>query len=155
MALGITLRGKKLEEAKRPALKDLHERLGGHKAALQACVSEDSASFDVFMEAMKLPKDNPERKAKMQAALKHAAEVPLKTARLASEAMAGLTVCQGSVSAHVMSDYRSARYLLEAAIRCAAENVFINAEGLEDKAFGEKITAEVKGYLAACETVKA
>lgn len=155
MALGITLRGKKLDEAKKPALRELHERLGGHKAALQACVTEDSASFDVFMEAMKLPKDNPERPVKMQAALKHAAEVPLKTARLASEAMAGLTVCQGSVSAHVMSDYRSARYLLEAAIRCAAENVFINAEGLADKAFGEKITAEVKGYLASCEAVKA
>ncbi|HAN04672.1 MAG TPA: hypothetical protein DCQ25_05360 [Elusimicrobia bacterium] len=129
--------------------------MGAHKAALQSCVAEDAASFDGFMEAMKIPKDNPERKVKMQAALKHAAEVPLKTARLASEAMAGLTVCAGSISSHVMSDFKSARYLLEAAIRCAAENVFINAEGIEDKAFGEKITAEVKGYLAACETVKA
>ncbi|MGD9642218.1 MAG: glutamate formimidoyltransferase [Elusimicrobiales bacterium] len=155
MALGITLRGKKLEEAKRPALLELYERLGGHKAALQTCVSEDSASFDVFMEAMKLPKDNPERKAKMQAALKYAAEVPLKTARLSSEALAGLLVCQDCVAAHVRSDYRSARYLLEAAIRCAAENVFINAEGLEDKAFAEKITAEAKGYLAVCGTAKA
>jgi formiminotetrahydrofolate cyclodeaminase len=118
-------------------------------------VAEDSASFDVFMEAMKIPKDNPERKVKMQAALKHAAEVPLKTARLASEAMAGLMVCSASVAPHVVSDYRSARYQLEAAIRCAAENVFINAEGLEDKAFAEKITAEVKGYLAACEPVRA
>jgi len=155
MALGITLRSKKLEEAKRPALRELYERLGGHKAALQNCVAEDSASFDVFMEAMKLPKDNPERKAKMQAALKYAAEVPLKTARLSSEALAGLLVCQDCVSAHVRSDYRSARYLLEAAIRCAAENVFINAEGLEDKPFAEKITAEAKGYLAVCGTAKA
>jgi len=155
MAIGITLRSKKLEEARKPALRQLNDHLGAHKAALQSCVAEDAASFDGFMEAMKIPKDNPERKVKMQAALKHAAEVPLKTARLASEAMAGLTVCAGSISSHVMSDFKSARYLLEAAIRCAAENVFINAEGIEDKAFGEKITAEVKGYLAACETVKA
>ncbi len=155
MALGITLRGKKLDEAKRPALRSLLESLGGHKAALQACVAEDAASFDGFMEAMKIPKDNPERKMKMQAALKHAAEVPLKTARLASEALAGLGVCAASVSAHVVSDYHSARYQLEAAIRCAAENIFINAEGLEDKAFAEKITAEIKGYLACCEAVKA
>jgi glutamate formiminotransferase/formiminotetrahydrofolate cyclodeaminase len=154
MALGITLRGKKLDEAKRPALKDLHGRLGGHKAALQACVGEDVASFNKFMEAMKIPKENPERKAQMQAALKYAAEVPLKTARLASEAMAGLAVCSAHCSKHVISDYHSARYLLESAIRCAAENVFINAEGLEDKAFGEKITAEVKGYLASCEAAK-
>ncbi|HNW45531.1 MAG TPA: glutamate formimidoyltransferase, partial [Elusimicrobiales bacterium] len=56
MALGITLRGKKLDEAKRPALTELCARLGEHKAALQNCVSEDSASFDVFFAAMKLPK---------------------------------------------------------------------------------------------------
>ncbi|OGS17415.1 MAG: glutamate formimidoyltransferase [Elusimicrobia bacterium RIFOXYA2_FULL_58_8] len=149
MALGITLRGKKLEEAKRPALVLLRERLGEHKAALQSCVSEDSASFDVFWAAMKLPKDNPERKAKMQAALKYAAEVPLKTARLASEALAGLAVCAASVSPQVISDYRSAVYLLEAAVRCAAENVLINAEALEDKACAEKLAAEVKGYLPA------
>ncbi len=155
MAIGITLRGKKLEEAKKPALRELNARLGEHKAALQNCVTEDASSFDGFMEAMKTPKDNPERKMKMQAALKHASEVPLKTARLASEALAGLTVCSGSISSHVISDFKSARYLLEAAIRCAAENVFINAESLEDKAFAEKIASEVKGYLAACETVKA
>jgi len=154
MAIGITLRGKKLDEAKKPALRQLCDHLGAHKAALQSCVAEDAASFDVFMAAMKIPKDNPERKVKMQAALRHAAEVPLRTARLASEAMSGLMVCSTSISSHVMSDYRSARYLLEAAIRCAAENVFINAEGLEDKAFGEKITAEVKGYIASCEAAK-
>jgi formiminotetrahydrofolate cyclodeaminase len=118
-------------------------------------VAEDSASFDGFMEAMKLPKDNPERKARMQAALKHAAEVPLKTARLASEALAGLQVCAAYVSPQVVSDYRSAGYQLETAIRCSAENVYINAEGLEDKAFAEKIVAEVKGYLPSSEAVKA
>ncbi len=155
MAIGITLRGKKLEEAKKPALNELLARLGEHRASLQACVGEDVASFNGFMEAMKIPKENPERKVKMQAALKYAAEVPLKTARLASEAMAGLTVCGGSISKHVISDYHSARYLLESAVRCAAENVFINADGLEDKVFAEKIVNEVKGYLAACEAVKA
>ncbi|MCM2267785.1 MAG: glutamate formimidoyltransferase [Elusimicrobiales bacterium] len=155
MAIGISLRSKKLDEARKPALRELAERLGSHKAELQACVAEDSASFDRFMEAMKIPKENPERKARMQSALRYAAEVPLKTARLSSEALAGLTVCAGSVSAQVTSDYRSARYQLEAAIRCAAENVFINAEGLEDKAYAEKITAEVKGYLADAAAVKA
>ena len=150
MAIGITLRSKKLEEAKKPALNTLRERLGEHKVALQNCVSEDSASFDVFMAAMKLPKDNPERLAKMQAALKYAAEIPLKTARLASEAMHGLKVCEASISKQVMSDYKSATYQLKTAILCAAENVYINAESLADKAVAEKLVAEVKGYTALC-----
>ena len=152
MALGITLRGKKLDEAKKPALNAQREKFGEYKAALQNCVSEDSASFNVFMAALKLPKDNPERKAKMQAALKYAAEVPLKTARLSAEALADLGACAGLVSAQVISDYRSARYLLEAAVRCAAENVFINVEGLEDKAYAESLVAEVKSYLPICKT---
>jgi glutamate formiminotransferase / formiminotetrahydrofolate cyclodeaminase len=155
MAVGISLRSKKLDESKRPALETLRASLAAHKAELQACVSEDSASFDRFMEAMKLPKDNPERKDRMQAALKYAAEVPLKTARLAAEALAGLRVCSACVSAQVTSDYRSALYQLEAGIRCAAENVLINAEGLEDKAAAEKLAAEVKDHLAACAPVQA
>ncbi|PIU20557.1 MAG: glutamate formimidoyltransferase [Elusimicrobia bacterium CG08_land_8_20_14_0_20_59_10] len=149
MAIGITLRGKKLEEAKKPALNTLLERLGEHKAQLQNCVSEDSASFGVFMAVMKLPKDDPERKAKMQAALKYAAEVPLKTARLASEALVGLKVCEAYVAARVQSDFRSAAYQLETAIRCAVENVYINAESLEDRAAAEKLTAEAKEYAAS------
>ncbi|OGR97593.1 MAG: glutamate formimidoyltransferase [Elusimicrobia bacterium GWF2_62_30] len=154
MAIGITLRGKKLDEAKKPALNTLRDRLGEHKVELQNCVSEDSSSFDVFMTAMKLPKEDPERKVKMQAALKYAAEVPLKTARLASEAMNGLKVCEVSISKSVMSDYKSAAYLLRAAILCAVENVFINAESLEDRACAEKLAAEAKEYAALCETAK-
>ncbi len=147
MALGISLRSKKLDEAKKPALRALNEKLGALKADMQNCVSEDAASFDAFMAAMKIPKDNPGRKAAMQRALEHAAAVPLKTARLAYEAIAALANCDG-VSAHVMSDYKSAGYLLGAAIRCAAENVFINAEGIEDKALAGKMLEEINGYLS-------
>ena len=154
MALGISLRSKKLDEAKKPALSALLRRLGERRSALQSCVSEDAASFDRFMEAMKLAKDDPARKPAMQAALKHAAEVPLKTARLASEALMDLGAGAADISSQVRSDYRSAGHLLSAAVNCAAENVFINAEGLEDKACAEKLVKEVKGYLVPAEAVK-
>ncbi len=153
MAIGISLRSKKLDEAKRPPLKALNKKLGALKTALQNCVGEDAASYDAFMAALKIPKDNPARKAAMQGALEHAAQVPLKTARLAAEALAALEYKDG-ISAHVISDYKSARYQLEAAIRCAAENVFINAESLENKAFAEKAVKEVKGYVALTETAQ-
>ena len=150
MAIGLSLRSKKLDESRRPALNELMTRLGEHKTRLQNCVEEDSRSFDVFMAAVKLPKDNPERKARMQAALKHAAEVPLETARLAYEALSGLRVCASMVLPHVVSDYRSAGYLLQASIRCAAENVFINAESMEDRESAVRMVSEAKGYIAAC-----
>ncbi|OGS06854.1 MAG: glutamate formimidoyltransferase [Elusimicrobia bacterium RIFOXYA12_FULL_51_18] len=153
MAVGISLRSKKLEEAKKPALKALGEKLNVLKTALQNCVSEDAASYDAFVAAMKLPKDDPARKDGMQKALEYAAQVPLKTARLAAEALAAIEYKDG-ISAHVMSDYKSARYQLEAAVRCAAENVFINAESIEDKVFAEKAIKEVKKYIALTETEK-
>lgn len=150
MAIGISLRSRKLDEAKKPALRDLGDKLGALRAEMQNCVSEDSASFDAFMAAMKLPKEDPGRKAAMQQALVHAAEVPLRTARLASQALAALSDRAG-VSAQVMSDYNSARHLLDAAIRCAAENVIINAGGIEDKAVAGGMLDEINGYLAALE----
>ena len=150
MAIGVSLRSKKMEESKKPALRSLNEKLGALKTAMQNCVSEDAASFDAFMAAMKIPKENPARKTAMQEALAHAAEVPLETARLASEALAALADGEG-VSAQVMSDYKSARYLLEAAVRCAAENVFINTEGLSDKALAGRLLSEINSFLSGLE----
>jgi glutamate formiminotransferase/formiminotetrahydrofolate cyclodeaminase len=154
MAAGITLRGKKLEESKKPGLTALHSRLGQLRGDLQACVAEDSASFDAFMAAMKTPKDNPERKSRMQAALKYAAEVPLRTARLAAGAAAELRKC-GDVSSHVVSDYRSALYLLEAAVKGATENVFINAESLDDKELAARMVSDARSFIDGVSAVKA
>ncbi|MBU2574809.1 MAG: glutamate formimidoyltransferase [Elusimicrobia bacterium] len=146
MAIGISLKSKKLDEAKKPALKALSEKLGVLKSAIQNCVSEDAASYDAFIAAAKMPKDDPARKPKMQGALQYAAEVPLRTARLAAGAIEELERADG-IMPHVASDHKSAKYLLEAAIKCAAENVFINAEGIEDKALAAKMLGEVKTYL--------
>ncbi|MBI4802885.1 MAG: glutamate formimidoyltransferase [Elusimicrobia bacterium] len=153
MAIGISLRSKKLDEAKKPALKALNEKLGILKSAMQNCVSEDASSYDAFMAAAKTPKDDPARKPKMQGALRYAAEVPLRTASLAAGAMEELERADG-ITAHVASDYKSAKYLLEAAMKCAAENVFINAEGIEDKVFAARLLGEVKTYLKAGERVE-
>jgi formiminotetrahydrofolate cyclodeaminase len=117
-------------------------------------VAEDSASFDAFIAAMKTPKDNPERKSRMQAALKYAAEVPLRTARLAAGAAAELRKC-GDVSSHVVSDYRSALYLLEAAVKGATENVFINAESLDDKELAARMVSDARSFIDGVSAVKA
>lgn len=147
MAIGISLRSKKLDEAKKPGLRALCEKLGAVKTTLQNCVAEDAASYDAFMAAAKTPKDDPSRKAKMQGALRYAAEVPLKTAATAAGALDELEKADG-IMPHVASDYKSARYLLEAAIKCAAENVLINTAGMEDKVLAAKMLADTKSFLA-------
>ncbi|MBI4655362.1 MAG: glutamate formimidoyltransferase [Elusimicrobia bacterium] len=139
MAIGISVRSKKLEESKRQVFYQINAGVSGLKQRLQNLINEDCKAFDKFMEVRKLPKESPERKSEMQKALKQAAEVPLLTARTAAAAIVELNKC-GGISPSVISDYKSAKYLLETAIKCAAENVFINIEMIEDKEFCEKMT---------------
>ena len=142
MVIGLSLQSKKLEESKKPGLRNLLNALGDIRAELQGCVSEDSKAFDVFMEARKMSKDDPARQQKMKDALKYAAEVPLKTARLSAMAIEKIETCDGVIKS-VASDRASACHLLRAAIKCAAENVRINLEGMDDKEYVLKMTNEL------------
>lgn len=150
MAVGITLKSKKLDEAKRPALVAAHARLGELRAAFDRLADEDAAAFDVFMAAMSLPKDDAARGAKMQAGLKHAAEVPLKTAQTAAEALTLARDIAPLAGPAVVSDINCAMHLLKAAASCAAENVRINIPGLKDAATAKDLEERLARTLAAC-----
>jgi glutamate formiminotransferase/formiminotetrahydrofolate cyclodeaminase len=132
MAVGISLRAKKLDPAKKPALERADALLAAFKQRFQELTSEDAAAFDSFMAAMSLPKDDPARPARMQQALIHAAEVPLRTAQAAGEAYALAEATAAACSPHVASDMNCAMHLLRAAAQCAAENVRINLGGIKD-----------------------
>jgi glutamate formiminotransferase len=150
MALGITLKSKKLDEAKRPALTAAHKALGEMRATFDALSSDDAAAFDRFMAAMSLPKDDPSRAVKMQDALKHAAEVPLKTAQISAGALAVARTAAPLAGAAVASDINCAMHLLKAAALCAAENVRINLGGIKDAAASKDLEGRLEKTLAAC-----
>lgn len=144
MACGITLKSKKLEESKKPALLKAQAELAELKAELQTCMSEDSLAYDKFMEARKLPKEDQARAAAMEKALSYAAEVPLKTARYAAKALKTLAPLEKDINPAVGSDFKSAGYLLKAGIQCAAENVKINIPSLADKNAAAQMEAEIR-----------
>ena len=134
MAAGISLKSKKLDCGRKPALEDARAALARHKAEFERLTAEDSTAFDRFMEAVALPKDNPERDQRMQEALLHAAEVPLRTATVAAEAFAVAQTARPALLSSVRSDMCSAGHLLKAAALCAAENVRVNLGGIKDRA---------------------
>ncbi len=150
MAIGITLKSKKLDEAKRGPLASAHKALGELRATFDALAADDAAAFDRFMEAMALPKDDASRPAKMQAALMHAAEVPLKTAQMAAGALAVAKQAAPLAGAAVASDINCAIHLLKAAALCAAENVRINLGGIKDAAASQELGTRLERTLAAC-----
>jgi glutamate formiminotransferase/formiminotetrahydrofolate cyclodeaminase len=150
MALGITLKSKKLDEAKRPVLAKAHALLGGMRARFDELAAEDAAAFDRFMAALSLPKDDPSRASDMQAALRHAAEVPLQTAQLAASAHAVAREAAPLAGAAVASDVNCALHLLKAAALCAAENVRINLGGIKDAGAARDLEGRLEKTLAAC-----
>lgn len=150
MAIGITLKSKKLDEAKRGPLTSAHKALGELRATFDTLAADDAAAFDRFMDAMNLPKEDASRPAKMQAALLHAAEVPLKTAQMAAGALAVAKQAAPLAGAAVASDINCAVHLLRAAAQCAAENVRINLGGIKDTAASGELGTRLERTLAAC-----
>jgi formiminotetrahydrofolate cyclodeaminase len=150
MALAITLKSKKLDAAKRPTLEAAHRGLGEKRARFSVLAGDDAAAFDRFMAAMSLPKDDPSRPVKMQDALKHAAEVPLKTAQSAAGALAVAKAAAPLAGEAVASDMNCAIHLLRAAAQCAAENVRINLGGIKDAGAVKDLESDLNRTLAAC-----
>ena len=150
MAIGITLKSKKLDETKRAPLTAAHASLGDMRATFDRLAADDAAAFDRFMDAMSLPKDDATRPAKMQAALMHAAEVPLKTAQISAGALAVARQALPLAGAAVASDLNCAIHLLKAAALCAEENVRINLGGIKDAAVAKDLESRLEKTLAAC-----
>ena len=150
MAVGITLKSKKLDPAKRPALEAAHRELGALRAEFDELARSDAEAFDAFMNAMAVPKDDPSRPARMQEALRRAAEVPLRTTQAASTGWAKAKAAAPLAGAAVASDMNCAMHLLKAAALCAAENVRINIPGLKDAAVAKDLEGRLEKSLAAC-----
>jgi glutamate formiminotransferase/formiminotetrahydrofolate cyclodeaminase len=116
---------------------------------LFAGVSEDSAAFDVVMNAYKLPKDSPETEAvrefEIEKATLNAAIIPLGAAKKAIRVMelAINMMLHGNVNA--ISDAASAVALGNAAVTSSALNVRINVNGLKDKTAGQALLVEISG----------
>lgn len=122
------------EEMKRweKQARELRERLVG-------LADEDSAAFQGVLAAYRLPKGTPaeqERRANaIDSALKHATEVPFKTAEACKAVLeiAEKVAEKGSRSA--VSDAGAACLLAEGAAHAALLNVDINLRGVKDEKF--------------------
>jgi glutamate formiminotransferase/formiminotetrahydrofolate cyclodeaminase len=118
-------------------------------------VDEDTAAFNMIMEAFRLPKVTAEDKKARKKAIKKATivaiEVPLKTIKLASLALPLAKAMVENGNPNSISDAGVGALCLEAAIKGAALNVKINASGLEDQDLKKKYFEEADEYVKAAE----
>lgn len=132
MAIGISLKSKKIGEHQTPILSAAQKQLIEYKDQFHLLMSEDAAAFDAVMTALALPKDDISRSGRIEQTLTAAAEVPLLIMQAAADALDTIDESLSSAQAAVASDMNCATHLLRAAAQCAAENVRINLAGIKD-----------------------
>lgn len=122
---------------------------------LQQFAEDDVVAFNRLSAAYKLPRvteaDTAIRRDAIQAALRRATDVPLRTARAAA---AVLPLCppvaeRGNQAA--VSDVGVAAHLAQAAVRSALLNVEINLRTLEDPVYLSQVRAEVERLTAGID----
>ncbi|MEG0283488.1 MAG: cyclodeaminase/cyclohydrolase family protein [Erysipelotrichales bacterium] len=150
----LTINKKKfaaLETSIQEEYKKSFDTLEDKVARLLELVDEDTASYQLVMDAFKLPKETEEekevRKTAIQEGTYKAMLVPFEAAQVSFDA---LKISEGLVehgNTNAISDLASGFYMLEAGMNCSILNVRINASSLDDK-------DKAKEYLDKCITMQ-
>ena len=132
----ITSRTKKFEGS-RLELMELESGLKNRRDELISLALEDARAYDLVVESVRKrragPGDTAERE--YQAALKHASEVPQKTATACLRVLEAAIAVAGIGIRNASSDVGVAVHLAQAGLEGAALNVSINLTTLQDGAF--------------------
>lgn len=147
MVAGLTIGKKKYAEVE-DEMKAVVAPMRKLQEQLLLDIQRDSESFDLYMQALTLPKETEEEKAArtaaMQEGLKAAVEVPLSVANAAYEILpvAELMVNKGNQTA--VTDALVATMLARTAALGALFNVKINLQSIKDEAFVAETSKEVE-----------
>ncbi len=131
---------------------DWAEKGKKYQVELLKMVDEDTNAFNKIMEAFGLPKSNDEEKQirskAIQDATKFATEVPFKTMQLCYESMQVMKAMAEFGNPNSITDAGVGAIAARAGVHGALLNVKINAGGLKDKAFAEKIMTDADKLMA-------
>lgn len=151
MVCNLTIGKKKYVEVE-AELKDVLAEAERLRATLTRMIADDVEAFDAVMGAYGLPKESDEQKAvraeRIQAALKTATDVPLACCRVCREVIDLARTVADKGNLNVVSDAGVAVLSAYAGLRSAALNVYVNAKGLDDRAFAQERLAELETLLA-------
>lgn len=111
---------------------EISERAAELRAEALELAERDLVSYVPVLEAMRLPRDDPERAARIDAALSEAAEVPLAVARAALEAAEMADEVARTGNPALEGDAGAGGVLGAAACRAAARLVELNLPGDPD-----------------------
>jgi glutamate formiminotransferase/formiminotetrahydrofolate cyclodeaminase len=117
------------------------------RAALSQAVKDDSAAFESYLAAVRLPKDSEAQQSARAEAMEKATlqtiRVPLSVSNMAVEVLRLAVEVAGSGNLNAISDAASAAALARAALTGSSLNVRINCPNLQDQAAAANFVAEI------------
>lgn len=131
----VTLGKKKYAEVE-PQMKQMIEQADVLRVQLQNAVAEDAASFENYLQAVRMPKESPEqlaaRAAAMEVATLNAAKVPFHSAELCLQVLKLALKAAELGNLNAISDALSAGALAAGGLKSAAANVRVNIHNLQN-----------------------
>lgn len=150
MVCNLTTGKKKYAEVEAD-LRQVLEKSEALREQLTGMIADDVAAFDAVMGAYGLPKGTDAEKAAraetIQAALRTATDVPLACCRACRQVIDLAEIVAEKGNLNVVSDAGVAVLSAHAGLRSAALNVYVNAKGLDDRAFARARLDELEGLL--------
>ena len=156
MAAGLTAMVARLSIGKKDlAPQEHYETIAAEAESLAAALfdggSQDAAAYDAVSSAYRLPKDTQEAKAArsraIQAAMVHAAEVPLANAKRCKQVLMLCHTLEDSYNTNAASDLECAGYLALAGLKGSAANVKINLPSIKDPAICQAFERDLENIL--------
>lgn len=150
MVCNLTI-GKQGYETVQEEIKEMLQRSEELRKHLTELIEKDTAAFNEVMKAIKLPKETEEQKESrrqaMQTAFRHAAEVPLETARTCMQIMDVARVVAEKGNKNSISDTAVSVFLAQAGVQAAVVNVRTNLGSIKDTEFVQQVSTELNDLL--------
>lgn len=146
---------KELTEEEKNNFVNAIEKIKEIKIKLIETVDKDAESFNIFMDAMKLPKNSEEEKLIRKEAISKAAikstETPFNILKYSYQLIPLFDIILKYGNAGVITDIASAYILIYAASKGSILNININTPLIEDKIFLENIKKNSSIYIEKIE----
>ena len=126
-------------------------KLAALKNQLDSSVQKDGEAYTAYLTAKKLPKDDPARAQALENALVFAARVPADVATAAVEVLKETDALKPDIAPVILSDILCAKHLLQAAIRCAVENIKANVAFIQNEDLKNSFEKQITVFLKSCE----
>ena len=123
------------------------------KNDLLDCLTNDMKAYDSVIEAIKLPKDNPDRTEKLQASYKIATQAPQNTINKCFEVMKTAKSLVGRSNPSAKSDLLAAGIQARSGILIAMDSINANLSVIKDSEYVSKIREWAENILIESENL--